>query len=171
MTRTTIIVHSVIGFKNPLYSASLSLSLSHPSSVQFSRSVVSDSLLPYGLQHTRLPCPSPTPRACSNSCPSNTDIFTISLVLPSPECDIIAFSDWFLSSSNMDLRSLHGFLCVCVWLDSSFLLLNNSPLYGGAQFILSAPPSPTEGHLGYFQDLAISNKAAINIYVQVFVWT
>ena len=38
-------------------------------SVQFSCSVVSDSLWPHGLQHTRLPCPSPTPRACSNSCP------------------------------------------------------------------------------------------------------
>ena len=39
------------------------------SSVQFSRSVVSHSLQPHGLQHTRLPCPSPTPRADSNSCP------------------------------------------------------------------------------------------------------
>ena len=39
------------------------------SSVQFSLSVVSDSLRPHGLQHTRLPCPSPTPGACSNSCP------------------------------------------------------------------------------------------------------
>ena len=39
------------------------------SSVQFSCSVVSDSLRPHGLQHTRLPCPSPTPRPCSNSCP------------------------------------------------------------------------------------------------------
>ena len=38
--------------------------------VQFSCSVVSDSLRPYGLKHTRLPCPSPTPGACSNSCPS-----------------------------------------------------------------------------------------------------
>ena len=37
-------------------------------SVQFSCSVVSDSLQPHGLQHTRLPCPSPTPRAYSNSC-------------------------------------------------------------------------------------------------------
>ena len=36
--------------------------------VQFSRSVVSDSLWPHALQHTRLPCPSPTPKACSNSC-------------------------------------------------------------------------------------------------------
>ena len=38
-------------------------------SVQFSHSVVSDSLQPHGLQHTRLPCSSPTPRAYSNSCP------------------------------------------------------------------------------------------------------
>ena len=37
--------------------------------VQFSRSVVSDSLWPHELQHARLPCPSPTPRTCSNSCP------------------------------------------------------------------------------------------------------
>ena len=37
-------------------------------SVQFSHSVMSDSLWPHGLQHNRLPCPSPTPRACSNSC-------------------------------------------------------------------------------------------------------
>ena len=38
-------------------------------SVQFSRSVVPDSLWPHGLQHASLPCPSPTPRASSNSCP------------------------------------------------------------------------------------------------------
>ena len=37
--------------------------------IQFSCSVVSDSLRPHGLQHARLPCPSPTPGACSNSCP------------------------------------------------------------------------------------------------------
>ena len=39
------------------------------SSVRFSRSVLSDSLWPHGLQHTRLPCPSPTPGAYPNSCP------------------------------------------------------------------------------------------------------
>ena len=39
------------------------------SSIQFIRSVVSDSLWPHGLQNARLPCPSPTPAACSNSCP------------------------------------------------------------------------------------------------------
>ena len=35
----------------------------------FSHSVMPDSLWPHGLQHTRLPCPSLTPGACSNSCP------------------------------------------------------------------------------------------------------
>ena len=37
--------------------------------VQFSRSVMSNSLWPNGLQHARLPCPWPTLRVCSNSCP------------------------------------------------------------------------------------------------------
>ena len=38
---------------------------------QFSRLVVSYSLWPHRLQHSRLPCPSPTPGAYSNSCPSS----------------------------------------------------------------------------------------------------
>ena len=41
------------------------------SSVQFSHSVVFDSLWPHGLQDVRLPCPSPTPGAYSNACPSS----------------------------------------------------------------------------------------------------
>ena len=36
-----------------------------------SRTVTHDCLWPHGLQHARLPCPSPFPRACSNSCPLN----------------------------------------------------------------------------------------------------
>ena len=39
--------------------------------VQFSRSVMSDSLRPHESQHTRSPCSSPTPGVYSNSCPSN----------------------------------------------------------------------------------------------------
>ena len=39
--------------------------------VQFSRSVVSHSWRPHGLQRARLPCPSPTPGVYSNSCPSS----------------------------------------------------------------------------------------------------
>ena len=42
---------------------------------QFTRSVMSDSLQPHGLQHARLPCPSPTPRACP--------LMSIELVMPS----------------------------------------------------------------------------------------
>ena len=41
------------------------------SSVQFSHSVVSDSLPPHELQHARPPCPSPTPGVYPNSCPSS----------------------------------------------------------------------------------------------------
>ena len=41
------------------------------SSVQVSHSVLHNSLQPHGLQNARLPCPSPIPGACSNSCPSS----------------------------------------------------------------------------------------------------
>ena len=57
-------------------------------SVQFNHSVVSNSLQPHGLQHARLPCPSPTPGACSNSCSSSQWCHpTISLsVVPFSSC-------------------------------------------------------------------------------------
>ena len=45
------------------------LALQDVCSVQFSHSVVSDSLQPHNLQHARPPCPSPTPGAYPNSCP------------------------------------------------------------------------------------------------------
>ena len=58
------------------------------SSVQFICSVVSKSLQPHGLQHTRLPCPSPTPRACSNLCPSSQWCHpnTLSTAVPFASC-------------------------------------------------------------------------------------
>ena len=58
------------------------------SSVQLSHSVVSDSLRPHGLQHTRPPCSSPTPRACSNSCPLSQwcHLTTSSSVIPFSSC-------------------------------------------------------------------------------------
>ena len=45
---------------------------------------MSNSLQPHGLQHTRLPCPSPTPRAYSNSCPSSQWYIQPSHSLSSP---------------------------------------------------------------------------------------
>ena len=58
------------------------------SSVQFSRSVMSDSLRPHKLQHTRPPCPSPTPRVHPNSCPSSQWCHSAisSSVVPSSSC-------------------------------------------------------------------------------------
>ena len=47
----------------------LFLSFLHGFVIQLSHSVVSDSLWPHGMQHARLPFPSPTPGACWNSCP------------------------------------------------------------------------------------------------------
>ena len=56
------------------------------SSVQFSHSVVSDSLRPHGLQHARSPCPSPTPRDYPNSCPLSQCCH------PTISCSVIPFS-------------------------------------------------------------------------------
>ena len=56
-------------------------------SVQFSRSFVSDSLWPPGLQHASLPCPSPTPRAYSNSCSLSRWCYpTVSSSVPCSAC-------------------------------------------------------------------------------------
>ena len=54
-----------------IFLATLHLSLLWFSSAQFSRSVVSDSLRPHESQHSRPPCPSPTPRVHWNSCRSS----------------------------------------------------------------------------------------------------
>ena len=54
----------------------------------FSHSVMSNSLQPHGLQHARLPCPAPSPRACSNSCPLSQRCHTAisSSVIPFSSC-------------------------------------------------------------------------------------
>ena len=61
-------------------------------SVQFSCSVMSDSLRPHGLQHPRLPCPSLTPGACLNSSPSSRWCH------PTISSSIVPFSSCFQSS-------------------------------------------------------------------------
>ena len=53
---------------------------------QFSCSFMSNSLWLHGLQHTRLTCPSPTPRACSNSCLSSQWCH------PTTSCSVVPFS-------------------------------------------------------------------------------
>ena len=61
---------------DPLLKAFTCYSWAHPGSVQFSRSVMSDSLRPHGLQYASLPCPSATPGAYSK-------LMSIVLVMPS----------------------------------------------------------------------------------------
>ena len=56
--------------------------------LMFSCLVVSDSLRPQGLQHARLPCPSPTAGVCSNSCPLSQWCLpaTLSSIIPFSSC-------------------------------------------------------------------------------------
>ena len=73
-----------------------SINTSHGLLVLFSHSIGSDSLQPRGLQHARLPCPSLSPRVCSNSCPlSQWCHSTISSsAAPFPFC-LQSFYSWY----------------------------------------------------------------------------
>ena len=65
----------------------------------FSCSVMSNSLWPHELQHTRLPCPSPSPRVCSNSCPLS-QCPSIHLLLYHPLLPLVFPSIGFFSSES-----------------------------------------------------------------------
>ena len=80
-----VLLYRVLYVRNSCSRLLMSLQFS---SVQFSCSVVSDSLRPHGLQHARLPCPSPTPRACLNSCPSSQGCH------PAISSSVVAFSSY-----------------------------------------------------------------------------
>ena len=78
-------------------------------SVQFSCSVITDSLGPHGPQHTRLPYPSPTPRTCSKSCPcswwchptiSSSVVPFSSCLQPFPESESFQMSPFFASGGQ-----------------------------------------------------------------------
>ena len=109
--------------------------LAKPCRYQFNSSVVSTSLWPYGLQHSRLPCLSSTPRACSNSCPLSATksnhlvLCHIHLILSSIFLSIRVFSsesalrmrwpkDWSFSfniSSSSEYSGFNSF--VIDWFD------------------------------------------------------
>ena len=70
---------------------------------------MSDSLWPHGLQHARLPCPSPPPEACSNSCPlsqwchptTSSSVVPFSSCLPSfPASGSFPMSQFFISGGQ-----------------------------------------------------------------------
>ena len=76
------------------------------SSVQFSCSVVSDSLRPHELQYARLPCPSPFLRICSNSSPLSRWHYptTLPSVVPFSSC-FQSFPAWGSLSMSQSLTS------------------------------------------------------------------
>ena len=76
--------------------------------IQFSCSVASDSLRPHGLQHARLPCPSPTPRACTESCPLSRWCH------PTNSSSVVSFSFWLQFKKKLCLAALG--LCCYIWL-------------------------------------------------------
>ena len=76
----------------------------HSVSVQFSSSVVSNFLRPHGLLYVRLPCPSPTPRACSNSCPLSQWCY------PTISSSVVPFSSCLQScSASVSFPKSHFF--------------------------------------------------------------
>ena len=80
--------------------------MGHFSSVQFS-SVPQSSLTlqPHGLQHTRLLCPSPSPRTCSNSCPSIESVMPSNhLILCRPPPSIFPSIKVFSNESILHIR-------------------------------------------------------------------
>ena len=96
----------------------------HQKLVQFSRSVVSDSLRPHESQHARLPCPSPTPRAYSNSCPSSQwchPTFSFSVIPLFSHLQSLPASGSFLVESVLCIRWP---MCFGVSASTSFFPMN-----------------------------------------------
>ena len=101
-------------------------------SVQFSGSVVSDSLQPHGLQHARPPCPSPTPGVYSNSCPLMISIgvhHVYSCPLVTPSNHLILCCPLLLSTSifpSIRVFSSESALCIR-WAKDWIFSFNISP--------------------------------------------
>ena len=91
--------------------------------IQFSRSVMSDSLWPHGLQHARLPCPSPTPGVYSYSCPLSRWCH------PTISASVVPFSSCpqsFPASGSFPMSQLFksGGQSIGVWASTSVLPTN-----------------------------------------------
>ena len=103
------------------------------SSVQFSHTVVSDSLQPHGLQHTRLPCLSPTPRAYKKTHDHRvSDAIQLSCPLSSP------FPPAFNISQHQGL---------CKWVSSS----HQGPKYWSFSFSIN-PSNQDSGLVSFRTD-------------------
>ena len=77
-----------------------------PGELLFSSSVAADSLWPHGLQHARLPCPSLSPRACSNSCPLSQWCH------PTISSSVVPFSSWPSIFPSIKVFSIESVVCI-----------------------------------------------------------
>ena len=167
--------------------------------IQFSRSVLSNSLRPHGLQHNRPPCPSPTPGAYSSSMPIESSNHLILcrplLLLPSvfPSIRVFQMSHLFTSSGQSIGVSASTSVFPMNIQDSFPLGWTglNSLLSKGLSRVFSnttvqkhqffgVQPSwhrctmvhfnhLLKGRLDCFQLQTMREKASVNIHVQVFV--
>ena len=95
-------------------------------SVQFSHSVRPKSLGPHALPHSRLPCPSPTPRAYSNSCPFESVMLSNHLILCHP---LLLLSSIFTGIKDFSRESVIGIRWPEYW--SSNFSISPSNEYSG----------------------------------------
>ena len=116
--------------------------------VQFSHSVVSDSLQPHGMQHFRPPCPSPTPGIYPNSCPLSRWCH------PTISCSVVTFSSCFqyfpalgsfpVSSSHQVAKVLEFEVLNSKVLKFQYSKVFNTPKYWSFSFNIS----PSKEHSG-----------------------
>ena len=115
------------------------------SSVQFSRSVVSNSLWPHESQHARPPCPSPTPKVYPNSCPRSRWCH------PAISSSVVPFSSWpqsFPASESFPMSQLFAWVGQSTGVSASASVLPKntqdwSPLGG----LVGSPCSPRDSSI------------------------
>ena len=121
----------------------------------FSASIVSNSLRPHGLQHARLSCPSPPPRACSKSCPLSLWCH------PSISSSVVPFSPClqsFVASGSLLMSHLFssGGQSIGVSASASVLSMNTQDWFPlGLTDLISLL---SEGLSGVFSSTAVQNN-------------
>ena len=120
-----------------------------PDSVQFSRSVVSNSLQPHELQHARPPCPSPSPGVHSDSCPSSPwchPAISSSVVpqsLPASESFPINQTSYLLTWERMKSVASACKEKRWIWQDIEVPTTNSENVFEEKLSFPSAPPGKT----------------------------
>ena len=94
---------------------------------------MSDSLWPHGVQHARFPCPSPTPGACSNSCPSSWWCH------PTISSSVVPFSCLQSFAASQSFPMCLTFLEYCLFLASVTVIQSISYSFISDSFVVSSP--------------------------------